>query len=226
MAVTPISDLVGAFPALAQLGDADLREVLVNSSKIVLEPGTLVFEIGQACRQYLLIQSGRVRVHLLDQGGHEVVLYRIGRGDTCILTTAALLGDIPYSAYAVTETPVVASGVAADLFDRLVARSVSFRRFVFASHAARITELMRVISNVAFTRVQVRLARCLLDRMDASGVIALTHEEIAVELGTAREVVSRNLKLRERSGCVRPGQGQIIVLDVDRLRALSNGTGQ
>ena len=204
--------IIDAVPGLADVEPA-ARTILDSSVSIDLVIGSLVFEAGQDCRQYLLIESGIVRVHLLDPDGHEIVLYRIGPGETCILTTAALLGDTPYAAYAVTETDTRALVVPKIAFESLMAQSAAFRRFVFATHGARIVDLMRVVSNVAFTRIQVRLARCLLERANAHGAVALTHEAIGVEIGTAREVVSRNLKTLERQGCVSLGQGRVRIAD-------------
>lgn len=218
------SDLLGAFPALADLDGPVLKTLTEAGHLLTLNAGALVFEVGQECRHYLLIQTGSVRVHLLDPDGHEVVLYRLSPGETCILTTAALLGHTPYMAYAITEAPTTAIGVGATVFDTLVAQSATFRRFVFATHANRIADLMQVVSDVAFIRIQVRLARCLLQRTDARGCVAMTHEAIAVEIGTAREVVSRNLKSLEREGCLRLGQGAMMIVNAGRLAAHAEGS--
>lgn len=221
MSLIPGSDILCAFPALADL-DGPASDALRQARRtLALDAGTPVFEAGQECRQYLLIQAGSVRMHLLDSDGHEIVLYRLGRGETYILTTAALFGRTSYTAYAVTEAPTTATGIASRAFESLVARSAGFRRFVFAAHAGRIADLMQVVSDVAFTRIQVRLARCLLRRADALGRVAMTHEAIATGIGTAREVVSRNLKSLVRQGCLRLGQGTMTILDAGLLTSLA-----
>ena len=218
--------LFGAFPALAQL-DLDARDAVVRSATdMLVRPGTLVFEVGQPCLQFLFIEAGCVRVHLLDPDGHEIVLYRLKAGDTCILTMAALLGHVPYAAYAVTETEVRAASIPADLFDRLVASHPSFRRFVFASHAGRIADLIQVVTDVAFTRIGVRLAQCLLRQAGPDGCVHLTHDALAVEIGSAREVVSRNLKTLERQGFIERGQGHLCILNRDGLANLASGCEQ
>ena len=207
--------------ALASL-DRSAAELLARDARsLVIDDGTLVFEPGQACERYILIERGSVRVHLLDPNGHEIVLYRLGAGDTCVLTTAALLGQEPYAAYAVAETKTVATIVPAQVFDDLLARSAGFRRFVFAAHAERLVALMGVIADVAFARVQTRLARWLLAHADANGRVEKTHEAIAVELGTAREVVSRNLKSLERMGCVALGHGRVEIAKLGGLGRLA-----
>jgi len=207
------------FFALAALGSDD-QALLRNASRVVsLARGTQVFEAGQPCAHYLFIQSGVVRVHLLDPDGHEITLYRLDAGDTCILTTAALLGNQSYAAYAVTETETVATMLPASVFEALLAQSSAFRRFVFKSFGTRIAALMQTIADVAFTPIQVRLARALLDRADADGLVHMTHDALATELGTAREVISRNLKALEARELVRRHQGAVEIIDTDALAA-------
>ncbi len=216
-------DLIAAFPALAAL-EPGPAELFRSACRFLQIPaGTVVFEAGQTCERYLLVTEGSVRVHLLDIGGHEIILYRIGRGETCILTTAALLGTDAYAAYALTERPTKAAGVSPADFDRLIAESAIFRRLVFASYGERIVDLMRVVSSVAFTSIQVRLARCLLALADEEGCVQLTHERLAMELGTAREVISRTLKLFARDNFIQAGQGSIRVLDHQALARIAEG---
>jgi len=218
-----MNELLQAFPALRDLDTQALETAVASSAVIQLAPGTLVFEIGQICEQFLLVLEGSVRVHLLDIDGHEIVLYRVRAGQTCILTTAALLGSNPYAAYALAEAPTRAAVLPMSAFESLLERSASFRRFIFAAYSERLVDLMRVVSNVAFTRIQARLARCLLDRADTTGAVCMTHDAIAIELGTAREVVSRNLKLLERDHCVELYQGHLRLTDLNKLAGLAAG---
>jgi CRP/FNR family transcriptional regulator, anaerobic regulatory protein len=219
----PMNPLLHAFPAVASL-DEQSREMIVSSSPVTeLDSGTLVFEIGQVCQRFLLVIEGSVRVHLLDPDGHEIVLYRVRPGETCVLTTAALLGSNPYAAFAVAETRTLAAGIPMNVFSSLMKRSEPFRRFVFSGHSQRIVELMQVVSDVAFTRIQVRLARCLIEREDSTGRVAMTHDAIAIELGTAREVVSRNLKHLENEGCIEMFQGYLRIRDRKKLADFATG---
>ncbi|HQT67187.1 MAG: hypothetical protein B7Z78_13555 [Rhodospirillales bacterium 20-60-12] len=214
-------DLSAAFPSLAELEPGISDIIADHAAPLSLPAGRMVFEIGQSCERFLLLQSGSVRVHLLNDQGHEIILYRIVRGETCILSTASLLSRTAYTAYAVTESEVTAIGIPQSIFHRLMAHSDQFRGFVFAAHARRLTDLMGVVADVAFIRIRVRLARCLLQRADQLGKVEMTHEAIAVELGTAREVISRNLKILEREGYLTLGLGVIIIKDP---RAMSDHT--
>lgn len=216
-----IDERFASIPAFREFG-RKAREVITAGAREMRAPaGTLVFEMGQACTHFIVVLSGSVRVHLLDAEGHEIVLYRLGPGDTCVLTTAALLGNVPYAAYAVTEGEVSAVMIPVSLFDELMDRHSDFRRVVFASHAGRIVDLMQVVSDVAFTRIHIRLALCLLRQAQPDGHVPLTHEALAVEIGSAREVVSRNLKMMEREGLLLRGQGGLRILDCKALSDLA-----
>lgn len=212
------TDALGFFAAL---GSTDKAGAMARLNPVSLPAGYRVFESGRPCESYVLVQSGQLRVHRLDADGREVVLYRLGAGETCILNAAALLGDQPYAAYAVTESPVEALTITSAEFDRLVDGSAPFRAFVFRAHAERIADLMRVIRDVAFVRIDVRLARRLLELVGGTSELSTTHADLAVELGTAREVVSRQLKSFETHGWLRLRRGAISILRPEALEALA-----
>ena len=216
-------DQVAAFPGWHGL-DPQTRDILARTCVVTpLDAGALLFEPGQAPERYLLVLAGSVRVHLLDETGHEIVLYRLAPGDSCVLTTAALLGRTPYAAYALTETGTLAAAVPKPIFEALIADSASFRDFVFRMHGRRIAGLLQTVCDVAFASVQTRLARVLLARADPLGFVHMTHEAIALEMGSAREVVSRKLKAFETDGRVRLDRGVLQIIDPPGLVKLAAG---
>jgi CRP/FNR family transcriptional regulator len=107
-------------------------------------------------------------------------------------------------------------------FDDLIARSAAFRRFVFTAFSTRVTDLFRIIDEVAFSRIDVRLAQRLLERANADGHLQLTHQQLAAELGTAREVVSRQLNEFQRRGWISTSRGAIDIARPDALRQLAS----
>jgi CRP/FNR family transcriptional regulator len=196
--------------------------ILLASSKVVRLPtGTRVFGPGQAPDAFLLLINGTVRVQQVSEAGREIVLYRISAGESCALTTACLMGYEEYQAEAIAETAVEAVAIPRATFDDLIARSPEFRRFVFTAFSQRITDLFRVIEEVAFSRVDVRLAQRLLERADSKGHIDLTQQQLAAELGTAREVVSRQLNDFQRRGWLSTSRGAVDLLKPDALRQLA-----
>ena len=215
------TDWTAGFPGLASLGP-EVRAGLVAHSRLASLPaGTVIFGPGKAPENLLLLVEGSVRVQQTAEGGREVVLYRVGAGESCVLTTACLLGYEGYPAEGIAETEVRAVMVPRGAFEDLIVRSAAFRRFVFAAYARRITDLIRVIDDIAFRRIDVRLSQRLLDLAEADGTLRVTHQELALELGTAREVVSRQLHEFQRRGWVALGRAQIRLVEPSALRRLA-----
>jgi len=226
---TPHMDLsdgwLRSVPGLADMDGADVRRLLQSAQVVELPAATAVFRAGDACNSFLLVLDGVVRVQMCSENGREIVLYRVDAGDTCVLTTACLLGSETYSADGVSETPVRAVAIPAGVFHELMACSAVLRDFVFKSYGARLANLMMLVQEVAFARVDVRLARFLGARAEDASTLSLTHQKLAFELGSAREVISRQLKEFERRGLLTLRRGQITVLDPEKLRHLASGDG-
>jgi CRP/FNR family transcriptional regulator len=211
---------MGQFPQLAAIDDPAWRRTAAAARILSVAPGTVLFRDGDACAGYVLVLDGSVRVQKMDPHGREIVLYRVEQGQTCMLTTSCLLGGTAYPAEGIAEETTRLAMLPAPGFDRAVAESAGFRRFVLSAISRRIADLMMLIEDVAFGRMDMRLARLLSHRADADGMLAVTHQDLAVELGTAREVVSRLLKDFEARGLVRLGRGEVRVLAPERLGAM------
>ncbi|WP_308387919.1 Crp/Fnr family transcriptional regulator [Acidithiobacillus sp. AMEEHan] len=209
------------FPALQQISDPVALQALQQVERLSLSHGTVVFEEGSPCSRYLFVLSGSVRVQQCSPQGREIVLYRVGPGETCILTTACLLSHHRYPAMGLAETPVQAITLAADAFQQAIAASASFRDFVFQAYGQRLSEMLLVMEEVAFTRLDVRLARRLLSLSGDQGHLTITHQELALELGSAREVISRLLKDFETRGWLHRRTGLVQILDRQALERLA-----
>jgi CRP/FNR family transcriptional regulator len=183
--------------------------------------GSEVFAPGQSADAMLILLSGTLRIEQQAQSGRDIVLYRVQGGESCILTAACLLADEDYAATGIAETDIEALSLPRAAFDDLMARSAEFRGLVFRAYADRITDLLSVIDEVAFRRIDIRLADRLLALADSNAQIVQTQAQIATELGTAREVVSRQLQEFQRRGWVTLGRGSVTVLDAAALRRLA-----
>lgn len=219
-----MKDWVDRTPALADLAP-EHRRLLAEGARVMEAPrGAVLFGPGQAPSGWLLLLEGRIRVAHLSESGREIVLYRVHAGESCVMTTACLFADEEYAATAVAESDLVAVATPRALFDALAAASAPFRRLVFSAYARRVTDLCLVVDEIAFQRVDLRLARKLLELADAGGVRA-THQQLAVELGTAREVVSRQLHEFQRRGWIAASRGDVRFLDEPALRAFAQAGG-
>ena len=212
---------VERFPGLSTL-ESDIKARLLAGSRIVAMPkGAVIFGPGKAPENLLLLLDGVVRVQQTSESGREIVLYRVAAGESCVLTTACLLAYEDYQAEGMAETNVSAVAIPRRTFDLLIAESEAFRRFVFSAYSRRITDLFTVIEEVAFQRMDIRLAQKLLALSEEGCVIKITHQKMAAELGSAREVVSRLLQEFQRQGAVEVARGEIRIRDRAALRALA-----
>ena len=210
-------DWIDRFPGLSKL-DEPIRKTLIERSRIVeLPAGTLIFGPGKAPDSLLLLLDGAVRVQEVSENGREIVLYRVQAGESCVLTTAGLLAYEDYSAEGVAETAIQAVAIPRTVFEDLIASSGVFRRFVFTAYSKRITDLFVVIEEVAFKRIDIRLAQKLLELGREAGHVHLTHQQLATELGSAREVISRQLQEFQRRGWISATRGDVALTDATAL---------
>lgn len=209
------------FSGLSQLEPAIKRLLMSRSSVIELPKETTIFGPGNSPENMIFLLEGTVRVQQVSDTGHEIVLYRIQAGESCVLTTACLLAYEDYSAEGISETAVRAAAIPRDVFDDLVAQSKVFRDFVFAAFSKRITDLFLIIDEVAFQRLDVRLADKLIALAGEQDTIVTTHQKLSVELGTAREVVSRQLQEFQRRGLIEQSRGSVSLLNRVQLELLA-----
>lgn len=213
-----IDEWLAHFPDLSGLDDPVWHKVLDSARPVEIPAGTTVFRDGDGCQNYMFVLEGTVRVQKMSENGREIVLYRVNAGEACILTTSCLLSHQRYPAEGITETDLRAISIPVARFDEGVAGSDGFRSFVFSSYGRRIADLILLVEDVAFGRMDIRLGQYLLDAVDDEGNVDSTHQVIAAELGTAREVVSRQLKEFERRGWLKLGRGLITISDLAALK--------
>lgn len=182
-----------------------------------LPAGQTLFRAGDSAQGFAVVLSGRVELRLIGATGREILLYAIEPGQTCIQTTLGLMGGAPYTADAMTTCPTELVVIPAPEFHDLM-QDAPFRAHVFRAFGARMAEVTALLEQVAFAPIEARLARALLEMCD-SGVVLTTHAELAARIGSAREVVSRQLERWVAAGLVRTERGRIFCDDLDGLHA-------
>jgi CRP/FNR family transcriptional regulator len=206
------------FPALLDL-EPHARALLAKSTRIIDAPiNTIGYSEGMPCNAYVMRLSGQSRVYKMSASGREILLYRVASGETCVITTTCILGNSDYPASTIVEQPIRDVIVPKAAFNQLMIDSAVFRRFVMENYGALISDLIVLLDEVAFHSLDARLAKLLLDVGD--NTITRTHQQLADELGTAREVVSRQLKRFELKGWLTLGRGQIELLNRSALLAI------
>lgn len=214
-----VLDWLKLFPDLLAL-EPESKALLARYARIIEAPvGTIGYREGMPCGAYVLRLAGQSRVYKMSSSGRVILLYRVGSGETCVLTTTCLLGNSDYPASTIVEEAIRDVIVPAAAFNQLMIESRVFRRFVMQNYGALISDLIVLLDEVAFHNLDARLAKLLLE--EPSAQINRTHQQLAAELGTAREVVSRQLKRFEQKGWVTLGRGHVEILDRAALEKLS-----
>jgi len=214
----PTADLEALYPALKALPE-EARALLARQAQLVrLPPGSQVFDEHQACQGFPFVLKGGIRVVKAAPNGRELPLYRVTPGESCIITSSCLLGHTDYNARGITEAATELLLLPREAFDALLAHE-PFRGFVFELFSERIGDLMQLVEEVAFRKLDQRLAALLLGK---GRIVRATHQQLADELGSVREIVSRLLKGFAAQGLVTLGREQIEILDAAGLRRLAS----
>jgi CRP/FNR family transcriptional regulator len=209
------SRLLQQYPMLRELPAAELEALLSSASVMHVPAGTVVFDENQPCQGFPLLLSGSIRVIKATPNGRELQLYRVVSGESCILTSSCLLGHTRYQARGIAEEALEIVALPANAFHSLLGSCEAFRNYVFHLFSDRITDLMQLVSAVAFQKLDQRLAKLLIGKPTT---IYATHQAIADELGSAREIVSRLLKGFAEQGWVKLGREQIEITDAASLK--------
>ena len=210
-----------ALPVLQLVDSLFIREFKQKAFFAHIPAGHDVFLEGDRVEAIALLISGVVRVYKIGETGREITLYRFGNGSSCILTANAILSQRTFPAVATVEQEAEAVMIPADTFRDWVRRYDLWREFVFDLLSQRLSTVMAIIDEVAFHRMDRRVAAFLLSQGKNKNPLRITHQEIASELGSSREVISRLLEDFVSDGSIRSGRGTVEVLDFELLESRS-----
>lgn len=197
------------------------RQIAAAATRKTLEAGEFFFREGDVCSVFAMVGSGSLRVFKIGESGREITLYRVTSGQTCLGNILSSFLKIGSPAFAVAEEALEAAIIPARHFRSWMAESGAMQSYVFRTMASRLLDVMTLLEEIVFRKMDKRLASFLLQKFELSNDpkprISMTHEEIAAELGTAREVVSRLLKEFEKEGIVSIGRERIEPVDTSVL---------
>ena len=213
------AELAARYPVLAELPAAARERLWARMQSMRVPAGTVLFDDHQACEGFPFVVSGSIRVIKASPSGRELPLYRVAPGETCVISSSCLLGHEDYNARGVAESDTEMVMLPKAVFDELLGEP-AFRGFVFHLFADRIADLMQLIEEVAFHKLDQRLAALLLGK---GRVLHTTHQQLADELGSVREMVSRLLKGFAAQGLVKLGREQVALIDPAGLRRVAGG---
>ena len=201
---------------------ADLRAEMIERGNEVRAPaGTVLFDRGGICNDIALIGAGNIRIFISNQAGREITLYHVGAGETCPINLLGALQGRPVPATAIVESDIHAVVLPGSAFREWMRQHDGVRSFLIEGLAGRFVEVFEQVNEISFSKLDERLADFLMQRFaesrDTPPSLVGTHEHLASELSTAREVVSRLLRDFERSGAVDLGRGRITLRNAELL---------
>jgi len=210
-----ISDILKAkFPILTE--EELISEIEANCRIVKLEAGAVLMEIGSYIKQMPLLISGSIKITREDAGGNELLLYYLNSGETCTMSLICCMGDVKSNIRATTIDETELIMLPTLKLNEWMRKYESLRNFVFKSYQVRFEELLQTIDSIAFKKMDERLELYLMDRAKElnSKILNLTHQEIAGDMNTSREVVSRLLKQLERMGKIKLHRFKIEILSL------------
>ena len=216
--------LSNAYPSLASIPDPSWIDAINRSKLMAIPAKTELFSATTTCNNFILMLEGRVRVYQTASDGREITLYRIEPGGMCVLSLNSMLQKQPFNAIAETETKSTALIMSSGDFNQVMNSSEVFRNYVVTTLTGRLCESMNIIQATAFDNLNMRLA-CMLGGLferNQGRLLEITHQALAHELGTTREVVSRILKDFENQGCIALSRGKIELSSAQGLEWFSS----
>jgi CRP/FNR family transcriptional regulator len=210
--------ITDALPILRRADPALVDEFMQKAFLTRIPAGRDVFMEDERVETIALLISGVVRVYKIGGTGREITLYRFGLGESCILTANAILNHQTFPAVATVEQDAEAALIPADDFRDWVNQYDLWRSFVFDLLSHRLSVVLDIVDEVVFQRMDTRLAAKLLDYSRIQNPIRITHQEIAAELGSSREVISRILEDFTSQGLIQSGRGIIEIVDMESLQ--------
>lgn len=216
--VRPHDDIIDIFPFLSAVPQKARDELAARSVRKSLAPKQVLLTGGALCDYLPLVMSGTLRIYKTSEAGRELTLYRIDRGESCVLSATCILTTSAFPAMVEAEGETEILLIPSDLFSRWIDEYPAWRQFVFRLYSRRLEVMLTIVEEVAFRHVDARIAAYLSAAAEGkTGTVLATHQKIASEVGTSREVVSRILRDFEESGLIRTERGRIRVLEPRRM---------
>lgn len=210
------------FPFWDKISEAD-RDIICQNSYAYTYPKGSNLHDGTECSGVILVQSGSLRLYIMSEEGKDITLYRLHKGDLCMLSASCVLDAITFDVFIDAEEDSECFIISGPAFATVSEQNPAVKIFALETAVNRFSDVMWVMQQILFMSTDKRLAIFLSDESARIGsdTITLTHGQIARYMGSAREVVSRMLKYFSEEGIVEVSRGGVVILDKKRLRKLT-----
>lgn len=212
----------GAFPFWNKLTD-DERDRLINESiEVVYNKGDSIHHSDMECKGIIVVLSGRLRIYMLSEEGREVTLFYIYAGDSCVLSASCLLETIEFEIIIEPVDDVRSIIIPTAVVHPIMENNLHMELYMYKKATERFSDVMWTIQQILFMGADKRVAIFLWDEMlrQKQQVLKITHDEIAKNIGSAREVVTKILKYFVRDGIIIMSRGKIKIVNKTKLQKL------
>lgn len=212
--------LIKKFPFISSINQSDEELLKKVSLWQAVKKDNLLTTEGDGCTYFSFLLSGTIRVYKLGESGREITLYRLFEGDSCILTASCILSNSNFPAISVAETDIEVVSIPSSLFRDWINKYDSWRHFIFELIAQRLAEIISVVDEIAFRHIDTRTADRILQLYEKRGnPVKITHQQLASDIGSSREVITRILKDFEEKGDISTSRGAITVVNAQSLKS-------
>ena len=217
-----ISKYLGDFEFWSHLTESEMDDLNKNTVERSYLGGSMIFDSSSECLGFVYVISGSLRTYMMSDEGREVTLFRLDRGDCCVLSASCVIKEISFDSYMAAEEDTKLMIINAGTVSRLSGKNIYFRCFTYELATRRFSAAMKTMDNLLFLKLEGRLASFLLSEQKRTGTneIKMTHEQVAQHINSAREVVARTLKRFVQDGLVEVKRGVIIIKDIEGLKSL------
>lgn len=209
------TSILALFPFLADLSEGEFNQLI----HMEVASGKTLLADGDSCHWAAFVYSGEIKITKMNKNGREINLYRVPPGETCVLTVTSALSNQLYPAYAIASQKTKLFLIEKHLLKSLLKKNDSLQELINQTTADRFINLMGLFDDLVFRRIDERVVNFLLENLETDhSSLLMTHEEIAADLGTSREVISRVMKHLEKGGSIRLARGKVWLVSRELLR--------
>lgn len=216
-----MENLISKLPFYTKLSEDEIKFVTEKATVKSYGEKEIIHGSSVSCLGFLYVISGSLRAYILSREGREVTLFKVGEGECCVLSAACVISQITFDTFIETEckTDILLIGPAS--FSKLASENIYVECFMYKLMCSRFSAVMNSVQQIMFERIDSRLAEFLLKESEKRKVLPYTQQEIALQLSTAREVISRALRRFENDGLVKLGRRRITVINPEGLKNIS-----
>ena len=207
------------------LTPAQQEQLTIGASKRTVQKGTVLHNGSLDCTGLLLVECGQLRAYILSDEGREITLYRLLDRDICLFSASCIMRSIQFEVMITAERETALWVIPAEVYKRVMEQSAPLANFTNEIMADRFSDVMWLLEQILWKRLDQRLAGFLLEEsaLEGSDVLKITHEAIGSHMGNPREVVTRMLRYFQSEGLVKLSRGTVEITDANKLEMLLQG---